>query len=217
VDYQNARLTNDAARIKETAAHNTALEKLAGQNAANLDAYRQGQIDLGTFNANTSRINAKTSRINALKPSAAAGTAASVIDTSRSGLNRYYTNQYGKPTDQYGNPLKSGQRFVPIPSFHFNAKGKIVADAKPGKKKGPGGLTPLQTTKYSGIAQTIAQDFRNGYTVTNKDTGELEAKPPQSINAAIAEMQKKGVPSAIIAEVIAQWWPSTAQLGSQPR
>jgi hypothetical protein len=84
INYQNARLTNDTARIRETAAHNTALEKLAAQNAANLNAYRQGQIDLGTFNANTSRINSQTSRINAQTSRATALTKApSTIPTAK--------------------------------------------------------------------------------------------------------------------------------------
>jgi hypothetical protein len=64
-DHRAAQDTNDTARLNETAQHHTALENLSAQNAANLEAYRNNQIDLGTFNANTSRINSQTSRINA--------------------------------------------------------------------------------------------------------------------------------------------------------
>jgi len=207
VDYQNARLTNDTARITETAAHHQALEKLSAASAANLEAYRNNQIDLGTFNANTSRINsqtsrlnAQTSRLNALKPPApsnTAGTAPPIFDAARS-------NALGVRTDQYGHQLLYGKKKQPVlmPGWKWGANG--MPEKKSSSKKG--GITGLQSSKFKGIAQTIAQDFHNGYTFTDKATNEVKTVPPRTKAQAVAEMLRKGVPQSIIDDTINQWW-----------
>lgn len=87
--------------------------------------------------------------------------------------------------------------------FAFNPEtGQVTPLTKPVGGRAAGGLTANQAQRYKGVAETIAQQARSGF--TDPKTG--QEHPALDYQAALTEMRKAGVPDQIAVKALNRWY-----------
>lgn len=122
----------------------------------------------------------------------AAQTKATEDEVKQAQSDRTYALQFAKT--YHVNPV-TGQ---PLAGYMVNAKGQIVKQTSAPKPKT---LTTAQASNYRGLAQTIAENARDGFTTTDKN-GTATQHPKLNRQQAIDEARKEGVPDSISIPII---------------
>jgi hypothetical protein len=189
---QAPTLANQVAAAKANATYNEA-QFTAGQNSA----VSSNALARAGYRQNNAALGIKTT--NAI---------ASVNAKAAPKFNASSSRALGYQADQYGNPIlnKNGSPLL-LPGYALDNSGNVIKKSLGGASK-QHGLTQGQTLRLRGTATTLAQQAFQGFTDSKG-----KVHPALSLDDAILEAQKEGLPNWIYLPELYRFYPRQVKIG----